>query len=112
MEKQNLTEVLILAASMLAGGVASVALAHRLIDGGAGVGILSFILGSVFAGLGWWLLAETIVETIIFLLFTAVIGLVALLHLRSETLRIVVIAFLCGFNIGKLAVSVYREFKS
>jgi len=109
--KRTVTGVLLLAASMLAGGLASVALAHRLIDGGPGSGFLPFVLGAVFVGFGW-LLAENIVEAVVFLLITAVLGAVALIFLRSEMLRIVVIAFLCGFNVGKFAGGVYREYRS
>jgi hypothetical protein len=101
---------LFLAASMLAGGLASAALAHRLIDDGAGSSFLPLALGAAFGGLGW-LLAENIGEAIVFLLITSFMGAMALFYLQSETLRIVVIAFLCGFNIGKLAGGVYRESK-
>ncbi len=95
---------------MLAGGIASTALVHRLVDGGAGYSLLPFILGAVFCGLGW-LLAETIVETIVLLLITGVMGAVALILLQSEILRVVVIAFVCGFNVGKLVGGVHREFR-
>jgi len=104
------TGVLLLATSMLAGGGASAALAHKLIDGSAGSGFLFFVLGAGFGGLGW-LMDENIGEAIVFLLITTVLGTVALVFLSSETLRIVVIAFLCGFNVGKLARGVYKEVK-
>jgi hypothetical protein len=106
--KQTVTGVLLLATSMLAGGLASVVLAHKLVDGETDFGLLPLVLGAVFGGLGW-MLPETIIETVIFLLITGVMGAVALVFLQSETLRIVVIAFLCGFNVGKLAGSIYRE---
>jgi hypothetical protein len=95
---------------MLAGGGASAALAHRLIDGSAGSGLLPFVLGAVFGGLGW-LMAENIGEAIVFLLITAALGTVMLVFLPSQTLRIVVIAFLGGFNVGKFAGGVFREVK-
>ena len=98
-----------MAASMLAGGLASMALAHRLIDGGTGPGILPLVLGTVFTGLGW-MLAENVGETIVFLIITAIMGTVALIFLQSGTLRIFVIAFLWGFNIGKVAGGIYREY--
>ena len=109
--KRTVTGGLLLTASMLAGGLASAALAHRLIDGGSGSGLLSLVLGAVFVGLGW-LLAENIVEAVVFLLITVVLGAVALIFLRSVMLRIIVIAFLCGFNVGKFAGGVYREYRS
>ena len=84
------------------------ALAHRLIDGGTGSGFLPLILGAVFGGLGW-MLAENIGEAIFLLLVTVVLGSVVLVYIQSDLLRIVVIAFLCGFNIGKFAGGVYRD---
>ena len=80
----------------------------RLVEGGARPDLLPVGLGVVFAVLGWFL-AENIGEAIAILLATAVLGGVALVFLESATLRIVVIAFLCGFNCGKLAGGVYLE---
>ncbi len=100
--------LLIFVTTVLAGGVASAALVHRLVDGGAGFSYLALFLGAFFSGLGWSL-PETIVETIVFLLITCVMGGVALVFFQSEMLRVAVIAFVSGFNIGKLAGGVYRE---
>jgi hypothetical protein len=110
-EKLTAVGVLLLAASMLAGGLASVALVHWLIGGRAGSGLLPLVLGAVFGGLGW-LLAENIGEAAALLLLTGIVGAFALAFLQSESLRIVVIAFLCGFNVGKLAGGVYRELRA
>jgi hypothetical protein len=107
--KKTVVKMFLLIASILAGGFASAMAAHWLVDGGAGISYLALFLGAFFSGLGWSL-AENIGETIVFLLITGVLGGVALIFLSSEMLRIIVIAFLCGFNIGKLAGGIYREF--
>jgi hypothetical protein len=107
--KRTVAGVLLLAISMAGGGITSIAVAHRLVDGGDGFGFLSLVLGAVFGGLGW-LLAENIGEAILLLLFTVALGAVILVYIQSDVLRIVVITFLCGFNIGKFAGGVYREF--
>jgi len=107
--KKTVIKILLLIASILAGGFTSAMAAQWLINGGAGIFNLAFLLGAFFGGLGWSL-AENIGETIVFLLITSVLGGVALIFLNSEIPRTVVIAFLCGFNIGKLAGGIYREF--
>ena len=107
--KKTVTKMLLLIASILAGGFTSAVAAQWLVDSGAGTSYLALFLGAFFSGLGWSL-AENIGETIVFLLITSALGGVALIFLRSEMLRIIVIAFLCGFNIGKLAGGVCREF--
>lgn len=59
--KRTVKGVLLLAASVLVGGIASATVAHRLISGSSGPGPLPLVLGVVFSGLGW-LLAENIGE--------------------------------------------------
>lgn len=95
-------------ATILGGGLASALASQWLAAGGAGTFNLAFFLGSFFAGLGWSL-AETVFETMVFLVITGVLGALALIYLESGILRAVVIAFVCGFNIGKLAGAVHRE---
>ena len=95
--------------SILAGGFASAALTHRLVDGGGVFDCRSFILGAVFGGIGWFL-AENLGEAAFLLLLTGIVGAVTLSYLQSEIWRIVVIAFLCGFNIGKICGGIYREY--
>ncbi len=102
--------ILLLIVSMLAGGLASAALASRLEVGEGGLGFLPLILGTIFGGIGWFL-AENIGDAAFLLLITGSAGAVVLVYLQSETLRIVTIAFLCGFNIGKICGGIYREYR-
>jgi hypothetical protein len=95
--------------SMAAGGFASAVLAHRLVDGG--FGLLPIVLGAVFAGVGW-LLGENIGDAAFLLLLTGLVGAVVLAYLQGERLRIIVIAFVCGFNIGKIIGGIYREYRA
>ena len=107
--KKTVIKILLLIASILAGGFTSAMAAQWLITGGAGIFNLAFLLGAFFGGLGWSM-AETMVENVVFLVITTVLAGVAFIFLQSEMLRTVVIAFLCGFNIGKITGTIYREF--
>ena len=101
---------LLLGMSMSAGGLASTALAGILIHGKVQLDLLPVMIGAVFAGLGW-LFTETIVESIVFLVITAVMGFIALTYIESTILRIMIIAFVCGFNIGKIGGGINKEFR-
>jgi hypothetical protein len=110
-EKHNRISLLVMALSIPGGGLASFLMVRWLVDGGAALGCLSFILGALFAGAGWFL-AENIGEAAFLLLGTGALGAVVLTHLQSDLWRIVVIAFLCGFNMGKVGGGIYREFET
>ena len=98
-----------MALSILGGGLVSVVMTQWLIDGRATFGYLSFALGALFGGLGWFL-AENIGDAAFLLLGTGALGAVVFTHLESELWRIVMIAFLCGFNLGKIGGGIYREY--
>jgi hypothetical protein len=110
-EKRNTMSLLFMALSILVGGLASFVVARWLVEGGAAWSYLSFILGVLFAGAGWFL-AENIGEAAFLLLGTGVLGAVILAYVQSDLWRIVVIAFLCGFNLGKIGGGIYREYKA
>jgi hypothetical protein len=110
-QKRTVTDVLVMAGSILAGGLTSAALVQRLVDGAGGMGLLPLVLGAAFAGMGWFL-AENIGDAAYFLLLTGLVGAVTLAFLHSGPWRTVVIAFLCGFNTGKVLGSIYREYRS
>ena len=95
--------------SIMGGGLASALMARWLVDGGVGYGVLSFALGAPFGGLGWFL-AENIGEAAFLLLGTGALGAVILTQVQSDLWRVVVIGFLCGFNMGKIVGGIYREF--
>ena len=97
--------------SMAAGGLVSAALAPRLAVEPGGSILWSLILGAVFSGVGW-LLAENIGDAAFLLLLTGLVGAAALTYVQSQALRVVVIAFVCGFNIGKVSGSIYREYRT
>ena len=100
--------VFFLAVSLLGGALGSALAIHWLVRTGDGWAPLPLVLGALFGGLGW-LLAENLGEAVTLLLATAFPGLVVLVFLENQTWRILTIAFLCGFNIGKLAGGFYRE---
>ena len=108
-KKQHTISLLVMALSILGGGLASALLTRWLVEGRVGFGYLSFTLGALFGGAGWFL-AENIGEAAFLLLGTGALGAVILTHLQSELWRIVVIAFLCGFNMGKIGGGIYREY--
>jgi hypothetical protein len=69
--------------------------------------ILWLIPGALFAALGWFL-AETVFESIVFMVGSAMVALVAYTNLESEPLRHLVVTVIVGFNGGKVAGSVIR----
>lgn len=99
----------VLAGSMVGGALASALSTHWLASPGTGCETLSLILGAAFGFLGWFL-SENLGDAVVVLMGTAFPGLVVLSFLQDETLRIMAIAFLCGFNIGKLMGGIYKEF--
>ena len=110
-QKRTMTVILLMAVSMVAGAFGSAVLAHNLVDGAAGFGLWTLALGAVFGGVGW-LLGENIGDAAFLLLLTGLVGAVLLAFLQGEMLRIVVIAFLCGFNTGKIIGGIYREYRA
>ena len=110
--KKSVTGIwlLLLTVSMLAGGFASAALASRLTGWEGGLGLVPLVLGAVFGGIGWFL-AENIGDAAFLLLITGSAGAVVLAYLQSQTLRLITVAFLCGFNIGKICGGIYREYR-
>jgi hypothetical protein len=108
-KKRNTMSLLVMALSILGAGLASVVMTRWLLEARGGFGYLSFTLGTLFGGVGW-LLAENIGDAAFLLLGTGAVGAVVLTHLQSELWRIVVIAFLCGFNMGKIGGGIYREY--
>ena len=109
-QKRTVVEGLFMAITILAGALGSAALARWILGGDAGFRLLPLILGAVWGGVGW-LLAENIGDAAFLLLITGLVGAVVLAYLPSETLRVAVIAFLCGFNVGKVGGSIYREYR-
>ncbi|MGD8353580.1 MAG: hypothetical protein PVJ01_05375 [Pseudomonadota bacterium] len=95
--------------AILAGALVSVVLSCKLVYGDAVFDYRSFLLGAAFSGLGWFL-AENIGEAAFLLLLTGTIGAVALSYLHSEMWRVVLLTFVCGFNIGKICGGIYHEF--
>jgi len=108
--KRDLAGWLLMAASMAAGGVAAAALAHRLVGGVGVLDLLPLLLGAAFGCLGWFL-GENIGDAAFLLLLTGLVGAVAFTILQGETVRTLVIAFVCGFNIGKVIGAIYREYR-
>jgi hypothetical protein len=110
-KKRNTMSPLVMALSILGGGLASALMTRWLVEGGVGYGYLSFTLGALFGGAGWFL-AENIGKAVFLLMGTGALGAVLFTHLQSDLWRIVVIAFLCGFNLGKFVGGIYREYRT
>jgi hypothetical protein len=108
-KERSKASLMVMALSILGGGLASALMTRWLVEGSIDFGFLSFTLGALFGGAGWFL-AENIGEAAFLLLGTGALGAVILTHVQSDLWRIVLIAFLCGFNMGKIGGGIFREY--
>lgn len=94
---------------MIGGALASTLLPHWFF----GVSILwnpsALLLGAAFGFLGWFL-SENLGDSVVVLIQTVFPGLVVLSYLNNEMWRTLAIAFICGFNTGKLIGGIRRDF--
>jgi hypothetical protein len=100
---------LLMAVSVIGGGLISAFVVRWQAGTQSPWDPLPLILGAVFGALGW-LLAENLGDAVVILFGTSLPGMVILAYLDNGTFRILIFAFLCGFNIGKLTGGIYREF--